>query len=160
MRHSGLRATAAIAALLIGFAGIRALAAGDEAESLLALHAKVMRAHLDGDVEALLADESDDYVVADRGEILRPTLAERRTLFEPYFAETRFHEYRDVTEPVVDISGDGTMGWVIVSVRARGVRTRPDGTRQPVDFTSAWIELYEKRDGRWLRTGNVSNFKD
>lgn len=29
----------------------------------------------------------------------------------------------------------------------------------PIQFVSAWIELYKKRDGRWLRTGNVSNFK-
>jgi hypothetical protein len=30
---------------------------------------------------------------------------------------------------------------------------------QPLEFISAWIELYEKRDGRWWRIGNVSNFK-
>ena len=28
-----------------------------------------------------------------------------------------------------------------------------------VKFVSAWIELYERRDGRWWRTGNVSNFR-
>jgi len=33
-----------------------------------------------------------------------------------------------------------------------------DGT-VPVEFVSAWIELYRKVDGRWMRTGNVSNFR-
>ena len=28
-----------------------------------------------------------------------------------------------------------------------------------IEFDSAWIELYEKRNGRWVRIGNVSNIR-
>jgi hypothetical protein len=62
-------------------------------------------------------------------------------------------------EPVVTVSADGTLGWVVVQVQARGVQTSKPGETQPLQFVSAWIELYAKREGRWYRVGNVSNFK-
>ena len=75
--------------------------AGDRA-LLLALHEQAMEAHRKGDVELLLQADAEDFVLASRGEISRPS---------------------------------------------------------PIQFESAWIELYEKRGGSWRRVGNVSNFK-
>ena len=59
----------------------------------------------------------------------------------------------------MNVSRDGTLGWIIAQVYAQGTQTTADGETRPIEFVSAWIELYEKRNGRWLRTGNVSNFK-
>lgn len=126
---------------------------------LLALHAEVMNAHRLGNVELILRAESQDYVVANRGEISRPTVEQRRARLGPYLGSTRFDEYVDVAPPTVMVSRDGTLGWVIVQVRARGEQTVENGTKQPIAFESAWIELYEKRGNEWLRVGNVSNFK-
>ena len=61
---------------------------------------------------------------------------------------------------MITVSKDGTLGWVVVQVQARGVQTGADGKKEPIAFVSAWIELYEKRSGRWYRTGNVSNFQE
>jgi hypothetical protein len=69
----------------------------------------------------------------------------------------RFAEYVDTVAPVVHVSADGTAGWVIAQVRARGAEV--GGARRPLQFESTWIELYEKRAGGWRRVGNVSNFK-
>jgi len=132
--------------------------AGADAERLLELHRGVLRAHLEGDVKGWLSQESDDFVVANRGEVTRPSRAERHAFFEPYLRETRFEEYRDLIPPIVRVSRDGTLGWVIAQVRGSGVRKTGSGGAR-VEFTSAWIELFEKRDGRWTRVGNVSNFK-
>ncbi len=126
---------------------------------LLALHQTALEAHLQSDVELLLKDESDDYVVASSGEISRPTKEERRQFLGPYLKATNFYEYRDEVPPVVNISQDETLGWVVAQVYARGEQAASDGQLHAIQFVSAWIELYEKRDGRWLRTGNVSNFK-
>jgi hypothetical protein len=133
--------------------------ASGEARRLEALHEKVMTAHRRSDVEMLLEDEAEDYVVASRGKVTHPTLEERRARLGPYLKSTRFDEYRDVVKPIVTVSPDGLLGWVVVQVSARGVRTATGGEKTPVEFVSAWIELYEKREGRWLRVGNVSNFK-
>lgn len=128
-------------------------------QQLLALHEEVMRAHRESDVELLLAAEEDDYVIANRGEITRPDRKSRREGLGPYLARTRFSMYSDKAPPIARVSADGSLGWVIVQVEARGEQTTPGGTVEPVEFVSAWIELYEKRNGRWVRVGNVSNFK-
>ena len=130
-----------------------------DADLLRALHEKVLRAHRSSDVELILEDEPEDYVVAGRGEITRPTRDERRTRMGAYLTSTKFEEYRDLVEPIVTVSTDGTLGWVVVQVQARGVQTSKPGETQPLQFVSAWIELYAKREGRWYRVGNVSNFK-
>jgi hypothetical protein len=135
-----------------------ALAATDT-ELLRSLHEKVMRAHREHNVELLLEDETSEYVVANKGEVTRPTLEERRAHLGSYLQSTAFEEYRDLVEPTVHVSQDGTLGWVIVQVQARGIQTTQAGHKEPLEFVSAWIELYRKRDGRWYRVGNVSNFK-
>lgn len=152
---------AAIWVVVLAVTLVAPLAAADtDTDALLALHVKAIRAHQESNIDLLLQDETDDYVVANRGEVTRPTLAERRARLGGYLRRTRFEEYRDVREPIVEVSKDGTLGWVVVQVHARGVQTGPDGARTPIEFTSAWIELYRKREGRWLRVGNVSNFKE
>ena len=133
--------------------------APSDAEKLLALHEEVMRAHRESDVALLLRAEEDEYVIANRGEITRPDRKERGERLGPYLKQTRFSAYRDKVPPIVRVSEDGTLGWVIVQVEARGRQTTSKGTVEPLEFVSAWIELYEKRDGRWVRVGNVSNFK-
>jgi hypothetical protein len=147
---------------LVGLAtlGTSLASAATDVERLMALHEKVIRAHQQNCVELLLEDESTDYVVASRGEVSRPTIAERRARLGPYFERTTFEEYRGVAEPIVTISGDGTLGWVVVQVRVRGEQRGSDGKKQAIAFTSAWIELYKKLDDRWYRVGNVSNFKE
>lgn len=149
--------TTALAFFLL--AGASAPDPGADERALLALHLEVMRAHLESNAEILMGSEAEDYVVAGRGEITRPTKEERRAHFARYLGRTRFSEYRDLVPPIPRVSGDGTLGWVVVQVYAKGIQRQDDGKEQTLEFTSAWIELYEKRGGRWLRTGNVSNFK-
>jgi hypothetical protein len=155
MKRTGL---AAIALLLVGCATGGAPSPSD-AQQLLTLHEEVMRAHRESDVDLLLKAEEDDHVVAGRGEITRPDRNARRERLGPYLTATRFSTYADKVPPIVKVSSDGSLGWVIVQVEARGEQTTPSGAIQPLEFVSAWIELYEKKDGRWIRVGNVSNFK-
>jgi hypothetical protein len=129
------------------------------AAELRGLHEKVMRAHRESNVEILLEDEAADYVVANRGEITRPTIQQRRERLGAYLKATKFSEYSDSVEPVVSVATDATLGWVVVQVTAKGTQLTDKGEAVRIEFVSAWIELYEKRGGRWLRTGNVSNFR-
>jgi len=144
--------------LLWLFPGVTHAATAD-IDTLRALHARVIQAHLERNPNLIVRDETADYLVANRGVITRPSLQDRRDRFTAYFASTRFASYVDLVEPVVEVSADGTLGWVVVQVEAKGVQTGDDGKEASVAFVSAWIELYQKRDGRWFRTGNVSNFK-
>ena len=131
----------------------------EDVSQLLAAHQQVIQAHLNKDLATWLDGEADEYLSANRGEIMYPTKAERAAMRQPYLAQTEFSEYRDLMPPVVRVSADGTLGWVIAQIQAIGVRTMPDGQEIAFDAVWAWIELYEKIDGRWLCTGNVSNAK-
>lgn len=131
----------------------------DPRAELLALHEEVMRAHRESNADLLLRAEAPDSVSANRGQVTQPTLDARRARFQQYLGTTRFAEYIDLVPPIVRVSEDGSLGWVIVQVRAAGVQTTQDGASQPLAFESAWVELYERRGGRWYRVGNVSNFK-
>ena len=147
---------ACVTAALMACAPAPVDTASDRA-SLLALHEQAMEAHRKSDVELLLQADDADFVLASRGEISRPSLERRRQFLGSYLRGVRFTEYIDVVAPVVHVSADGTAGWVIAQVRARG--TEVAGAGKSLQFESAWIELYERRGGGWRRVGNVSNFK-
>lgn len=130
-----------------------------ERAQLLQLHEQVMAAHRSSDVDLLFRAEAPDYLLANRGEVSNPGWQARRDRFAAYFASTRFAEYLDTVPPVAQVAADGSLGWVVAQVRGRGERGTGSDAREPVAFESAWIELYEKRQGSWWRVGNVSNFR-
>jgi hypothetical protein len=150
---------AALLALLASCATSNTPPLPDAHAQLLALHEETMQAHRESNAALMMRAEAPDYVVANRGQLTQPTLDARQNLFQQYLSTTRFTEYADMIPPVVRVSNDNSLGWVIAQVRASGVQTTKDGASRPLSFESAWIELYERRDGKWLRVGNVSNFK-
>jgi hypothetical protein len=156
MRSMLIAATLCVGPILGGCAARGVVTSNDTAQ-LLALHEQAMEAHRKGDVEILLQADSADFVLANRGAISRPSLGQRRNSLGPYLKSVKFSEYVDMVPPVVKVSADGTLGWVIVQIRANGTSANGDG--RTLQFQSAWIELYEKQGGEWRRTGNVSNFK-
>jgi hypothetical protein len=81
----------------------------DEAQ-LLELHRAGLQAHIDGDLEALLAEQADDFVLVNRGELASPSRQQRREVLGPYLAATDFDYYRDKVPPVVRVARDGSLG--------------------------------------------------
>jgi hypothetical protein len=127
-------------------------------QQLLALHQAGLAAHLQGDIDALLAGQADDFILVNRGEISSPSMEQRREFLGPYLAATKFEFYHDALAPIVKISRDGSLGWVIAKVEARGTSATSDGSDVGIEFEAAWIELYERRGHEWIAIGNVSNF--
>jgi hypothetical protein len=79
--------------------------------------------------------------------------------FTDYLSQTTFSEYRDLREPIVGFSKDGSLAWSVVQVKVAGSRRMDDGTGQNLDFTCAWITLYERDGDGWIRLGEVYNLK-
>ena len=160
-----MKRTIAVAVLVVTVAVSAGMLIADtdkksaDATEILRLHKNILRAHMEGDLESWMAQAAEDYVVVSRGMVSFPTKEERAARLGPYLESTTFTEYGDVIEPVVKVSDDGTLGWLIAQVKISGTRTMTGGEKAPVDSEWGWIELYEKRDGRWLCVGNVSNMK-
>jgi hypothetical protein len=148
--------------LSTGIAACAAKAPGSIASDerrLLELHEAGLRAHIDRDIDALLAMQADDFVLLNRGEISLPSKLQRREFLGPYLAATTFELYRDKVPPLVKVSRDGSLGWVVAQVEARGMTVTPEGEYKPVEFIVAWIELYERHGPEWISVGNASSFK-
>ena len=112
--------------------------------------------HLNKNIDSFLQDYSDDYVLVANGEIRHRSKEEMRSSFSDYLNNTTFTEYKDVSEPIIGISEDGSMAWSIVRVKVMGSRKADDGSVRDFNTTFAWITLYERKDGKWLRRVEVS----
>ena len=130
----------------------------DEAE-LLAIHQSILQTHLDRDPEAWTALETDTVLVGSRGEVFYADRPSRLDMRRSYLGATRFHRYEDLRPPIVRVAGDRSIGWVVAEVGIAGVQENAAGGLDTLSATWAWIEMYERIEGRWLMSGNVSTEK-
>ena len=138
-----------------------ALAADIEKEKaeLLRMHKADREAHFKTDVEALQKNAPEEMVSVSRGKIHRPTKADGRKMFTSYFKDAKYSEWDDLEEPVVRVSKDGSMAWMITRVKVRRTQKDAAGVEKEEKFVYAGIMTYEKVDGRWMRSANVSTFE-
>src|SRR5437763_9230888 len=127
-----------------------------EKTELLRIHQSDREAHFKTDVDALLANSPEEFISVGRGKINRSSKEDARKMFTGYFRDAKYYEWDDVEEPIIRISNDATMAWMITRTRVRRVQKKADGPEQEEKFVYAGIMTYEKRDGRWVRVANVS----
>jgi len=126
-----------------------------ERVALLELHASVRRAHFETDAALLVANDAEEWVNIRDGTITRRRREDAADFFRTYFEGVTYHERDDVEPPIVRVSDDGTLAWMIVHVRVR--RTKGD---RELRFDYAGIETYEKRGGRWVKVVEVGTFQE
>ena len=86
-----------------------------------------------------------------------PTENEMQDSFKEYLDNTEFTEYRDLCEPIIGFSEDGSVAWSTVQVRVKG-RSEGGNEIHDMDFTCAGITLYRREDGRLVRFIEASSF--
>ena len=130
-----------------------------EKAELLRLHKSHREAHFKTDVDALLANSPAEMISVSQGKINRSSKDDARKRFTGYFRDAKYYEWDDVEEPIIRVSNDGSMAWMITRTRVRRVQKTADGAEKEEKFVYAGIMTYEKRDGRWMRVANVSTFE-
>lgn len=128
-------------------------------QELLDLHQETLDAHLNKNVDFFTRDISEDYFQVHDGEFLHPTQDQITEMFTHYLNNTNFSEYDDIRKPLVKVSDDGSLGWTIVQVRLKGEQQLENDSVHNLDYTYAWITLYERENGKWIRLGEVDNYK-
>lgn len=140
---------AALVLVLLGCGGADIEA--DRAE-LLRLHELQKTAHMEKRADELVASFSDSFRDISRGEVTQPPRDLTRKRFQAYFDATTFLTWEDLEEPIIRISPDGMMAYLIVRkdvhVRAPG----PVGAPVEEHLHYAWVETYEKEAGEWRLT--------
>ena len=145
------------AILILWSAPLLAQDTSADVRSLRRLHNELLEAHRTGDVERWMSLESREYVSANGGRVTFPEFSDRRAQRAVYLAGATFEVYRDLREPLVRVSEDGSLGWLIAEVEVRGSSASSSGESEPIHDIWAWVELYEKVEGAWRLVGNVSN---
>jgi hypothetical protein len=125
---------------------------------ILAIHRAYIEAHLNHDVDFFVRDFPEDFVSISRGEISHPTREEFEAMLSRYLNNVTFSEYRDLCEPTVRFSKDGTLAWLTMQVKVTGT-LKHNETEYNLDDVWAGMMLYEKRAGKWVWIAEVSNFK-
>ena len=128
-------------------------------QELLDEHKKSLDAHLQKDISFFTSNISENVLNVSNGEIYRPSKDDIHQRFSNYLSSTEFTKYEDISDPIVQVSDDGTLGWVIANVEIKGVRKMPDGSEAKIDSVWAWINLYKRENNIWIRQGNLSTMK-
>lgn len=130
-----------------------------ERAALLEVHRTDRRAHFETDANLLLERFTDEFISVSNGKIDRSTRAELRKTFEDYFRNAKYYEWDDLEPPVIRISNDATMAWMIVRTKVRRTQKLASGEEKERAFVYAGIMTYEKQKGKWIRIANVSTFE-
>jgi len=132
----------------------------EEKKELLELHRKDRRAHFENNAELALSDKVDHGFISVRnGAVTQRDKSDFQKRLESYFKNAKYYEWDDLEPPIVRISDDGSMAWMIVRVRVRRTQQNSSGAAIEEKFIYAGISAYEKRSGKWLQVANVSTFE-
>ncbi|MDH5483263.1 MAG: hypothetical protein OEY22_10385 [Candidatus Bathyarchaeota archaeon] len=130
-----------------------------EKAALLEIHNEDRQAHFATDVESLLESVHEPHIYVREGEIQHLSRSDLEKTFREYFRDTTFLEWDDMEEPIVNVSEDGTMGWMVERLKVRRIIRSEGGKAEERQFIYAGITVYEKRDDTWLKVANASTFK-
>jgi len=135
-------------------------AAMEARRDLLAVHSHEREAHLACDLDAMMLNQADHFTGVGPGGFRVFDAAEMRQLFVGAFDGATYHAFDDVEAPQIHASDDGTLAWMAVRIKVWKSQIDKAGVAQERRFTSSAIYTYEKRDGRWLRTGSSGHSID
>lgn len=123
-----------------------------ERAELLRLQSLERKAHFDKDAKLLVSMFAADFINVNAGKITRPSKEQSIERLQSYFDRSAFIEWDDISPPTIRISNDASMAYVIVHKRVR-LRARDDkGVLKEEQTIFAWMETYEKKNGKWALT--------
>lgn len=120
-----------------------------EKQKLLNLHEKARTAHFDKNVAGFLAEQADDFMNIQNGDIKRPSRDEREKRVQAYFDKVTFESWDDIEPPVIAISDDASLANTFVK-KLVVLKLKDESGKVTLDTTHfAWTTTYKKIDGLW-----------
>jgi hypothetical protein len=123
-----------------------------EYAELMRIHELNREAHLGKDAARIAALISDDFLNISHGKIEHQTAEDMIAQLQPYLDRSTFLAWDDIEEPVIRISQDGTMAYVVILKDVHLTQQDENGETIEGRTIFAWTETYEKRDGEWRLT--------
>ncbi len=130
-----------------------------EKSRLLQLYKSSLQAHFEHDARTFLAEYASQwYEIRNAGVRLR-TKEEALPAIEQYFQRTHFYDISEIAAPIIHISADASMAWVIGEIHVRASQEGPDKKERNFSFHCAWVSIYEKQEGQWAQVVDDPSFQ-
>ncbi len=129
-----------------------------EKAELLRIHHLSREAHFQTDAKKLVSNSAVELFSVSSGKIERLSQADQEKFFADYFLNAKYYEWDDLEPPIIHVSNDRSMGWMIERVKVRRTQNR-DGQEKETRFVCAFMSCYEKRDSRWVMVSVASTFE-
>jgi hypothetical protein len=142
-----MRATRLVVLTALAACAPRIDVSADRAE-LLRLHEQARTAHLGERPDLLVASFADTLLDVSDGVVSLRSREQNRARFQRYFDRVSFQQWDDIAPPRIRISPDGRMAYVVVQKSVR-LTSEAGGRPQAEHTVFAWVEIYEKRAGKW-----------
>ncbi len=126
----------------------------EDVNELLRAHYRGRAAHFGRDAAAIYSDFADEYFNLGNGNITSPSREDGRRRMQAYFDASTFLEWDDITPPVIRVSDDGSMAYVLVHKKVR-LLDKNDGGKEKVEVF-AWSATLRKVAGKWKMTSVTS----
>lgn len=150
------RSAAALA--LLGTLLLATCSRRSDLESLQRILDDDRRAHLETDAGLLVSHLADTLVSVDEGAVSHLARRDVEMRFRRVFDGATYHAWDDVEPPIVRLSQQRDMAWVVRHVRVDREHRGPGGSRVRRQFVAAWTATYERTQGDWRLTCVTSTF--
>lgn len=119
---------------------------------LIELHELQRTAHFNRDAKLLVSILADDYTEINNGKVTSSKKEDLIKRFQDYFDLATFIEWDDITPPIIEVSDDATIAYVLVNKRVK--LTTQDKKEELTIF--AWTATFKNINGNWLMTSITS----
>lgn len=130
--------------LLFSAAAFAADSAADRA-ALLKIHTQEREGHLKGDAAMISAALAPSVLEVRGGHVETMDRSKAQSDFADYFKKVKYLSWDDVSEPVVKISPDGQIAWIISQVKYEVAAVEHPDQKQA--FFNSSIETFERGPG-------------
>ena len=111
--------------------------------------------HLEGDASKLLCQYGSQWGDLRNGTVVVRTFEEELMRTTEHLAGMRYLAWDDANPPRVELSADGTLAWLLGEIRAKAMQTQEDGSEREIAYRCAWLQVYARREDRWVAIVNA-----
>lgn len=126
----------------------------EDVNELLRMHYRDRAAHFGRDAAAIYSNFADEYFNLGNGRIDTGDRESGRKRMQGYFDTSTFIEWDDITPPVIRVSDDASMAYVLVHKKVRRLDKNNGGKETAEVF--AWTTTLRKLAGKWKMTSVTS----
>ena len=131
----------------------------DDYNKLLNLQKQQKKAHLNYNAEMFIDMFDDNIIQIRNGRISSRTKEESLKRVNRYFNSVKFETWDDIEPPIIKISEDGKMAYVIVHKEIILSYMSKDGKENVERNELAWLEVWEKKNDEWKYVAAASTNK-